>query len=98
MAERSTEHTRELQVTFEYRERPGSLLSMVDNHEFLDQLLESMMTKHYDLYQTRFVKQLAKMKRSAAHLTVSVRRLSEENDLLRAELLAVKSGITQRGV
>jgi glycosyltransferase involved in cell wall biosynthesis len=79
------------QVTFEYRVRPGSLLSMVDNHAFLDHLLEHMMTKHYELYQPRFVKQLAKMKRSAAHLTVSVRRLSEENDLLRKELLAAKS-------
>jgi glycosyltransferase involved in cell wall biosynthesis len=81
------------QVTFDYRVRPGSLLSMVDNHEFLDQLFESLMTKHYELYQPRFVKQLAKMKRSAAHLTVGFRRLSEENDLLKAQLLAAKSEV-----
>jgi glycosyltransferase involved in cell wall biosynthesis len=80
------------QVTFDYRVRPGSLLSMVDNAEFLDRLLESIMTKHYELYQPRLVKQLAKMKRSAAHLTVSVRRLSEENDLLKVQLLEEKSG------
>jgi len=79
------------QVTFEYRVRPGSLLSMVDNAEFLDHLFESLMNKHYELYQPRLVKQLAKMKRSAAHLTVGFRRLSEENDLLRKELLAAKS-------
>jgi glycosyltransferase involved in cell wall biosynthesis len=79
------------QVTFDYRVRPGSLLSMVDNPEFLDPLFESLMTKHYELYQPRLVKQLAKMKRSAAHLTVGFRRLSEENDLLRKELLAAKS-------
>lgn len=78
------------QVTFEYRVKPESLLSLVDNGEFLDQLLEYMMTKHYELYRPRLVKQLAKMKRSSAHLTVSVRRLSEENDLLRRELLAAK--------
>jgi hypothetical protein len=65
---------------------------MVDNEEFLDRLLEFMMTKHFKLYQPRLVKQLAKMKRSAAHLTVSVRRLSEENDLLRRELLAARQG------
>jgi len=86
------------QITFEYRVRAGSLLSMVDNEEFLDQLLESMMTKHYELYRPRLVKQLAKMKRSAAHLTVSVRRLSEENDLLRKELLAAKSGMNKSGL
>ncbi|OLE96846.1 MAG: hypothetical protein AUG75_15395 [Cyanobacteria bacterium 13_1_20CM_4_61_6] len=80
------------QVTFEYRVRPESLLSMVDNAEFLDQLLEYMITKHYELYKPRLVKQLAKMKRSAAHLTVSVKRLSEENDLLRRELLAARQG------
>ena len=78
------------QVTSEYRVRPESLLSMVDNAEFLDQLLEDVITKHYELYKPRLVKQLAKMKRSAAHLTVSFRRLSEENDLLRRELLAAK--------
>jgi glycosyltransferase involved in cell wall biosynthesis len=83
------------QVTFDYRVRPGSLLSMVDDHEFLDQLLEFIMTKHYELYQPRFVKQLAKMKRSAAHLTVSVRRLSEENDLLKIQLLAAKSRMNE---
>jgi glycosyltransferase involved in cell wall biosynthesis len=85
------------QVTFEYRVRPGSLLSMVDNAEFLDHLFESLMTKHYEIYQPRLVKQLAKMKRSAAHLTVSFRRLSEENDLLRKELLAAKSGMNKSG-
>lgn len=83
------------QVTFDYRVRPGSLLSLVDNGDFLDHLLESMMTKHYELYQPRLVKQLAKMKRSAAHLTVSFRRLSEESDLLRKELLAAKSGMNK---
>ena len=55
------------------------------------------MTKHYELYQSRLVKQLAKMKRSAAHLTVSFRRWSEENDLLRKELLAAKSGMNKSG-
>jgi hypothetical protein len=65
---------------------------MVDNAEFLDQLLEYMITKHYELYKPRLVKQLATMKRSAAHLTVSVRRLSEEHDLLRRELLAARQG------
>lgn len=90
-AEKGWRFHRLSQVTFEYRVRPGSLLSMVDNPEFLDQLLESMMIKHNELYQPRFVKQLAKMKRCAAHLTVSVRRLSEESDLLRKELLAAKS-------
>jgi glycosyltransferase involved in cell wall biosynthesis len=79
------------QVTFDYRVRPGSLLSMVDDPEFLDQLLESLMTKHYELYQPRLVKQLAKMKRSAAHLTVSFRRLTEENDRLKLQLSAAKS-------
>lgn len=78
------------QATFEYRVRPESLLSLIDNAEFLDQLLENMITKHCELYKPRLVKQLAKMKRSAAHLTVSVRQLSEENDLLRRELLAAK--------
>jgi glycosyltransferase involved in cell wall biosynthesis len=85
------------QVTFDYRVRPASLLSMVDNEEFLDQLLESVMTKHYELYQPRLVKQLAKMKRNAAHLTVSVRRLSEESDLLRKELSAAKSEMNRFG-
>ena len=91
------------QVTFEYRVRPESLLSMVDNAEFLDQLLEYMMTKHYELYKPRLVKQLARMKRSSAHLTVSVRRLSEdrqkqtlENDSLRIELLAAKQDAVRR--
>jgi hypothetical protein len=62
-----------------------------------------MIAKHYELYQPRLVKQLAKMKRSAAHLTVSVRRLSEENDSLRKELsaakelLAAKSGMNKIG-
>jgi len=37
------------------------------------------------------------MKRSAAHLTVSFRRLSEENDLLRKELLAAKSEVNKIG-
>jgi glycosyltransferase involved in cell wall biosynthesis len=83
------------QITFDYRVRPGSLLSMVDNPEFLDHLFESLMTKHYELYQPRFVKQLAKMKRSAAHLTVSFRRLSEENDLLKVQLLAAKSELNE---
>jgi glycosyltransferase involved in cell wall biosynthesis len=81
------------QVTFEYRVRPDSLLSMVDNAEFLDHLLESMIIKHYELYEPRLVRQLAKMKRSSAHLTVSLRRLSEENDLLRRGLLAAKHEI-----
>ncbi|MGH9763247.1 MAG: glycosyltransferase family 2 protein, partial [Blastocatellia bacterium] len=85
------------QVTFDYRVRPGSLLSMVDNPEFLDHLFESLMTKHYELYQPRFVKQLAKMKRSAAHLTASFRRLSEENDLLKRELAATKSEMDKSG-
>lgn len=85
------------QVTFEYRVRPESLLSMVDNEEFLDRLLESMMTKHHELYKPRLVKQLASMKRSAAHLTVSVRRLSEENDSLRRELSAAKHKDEQSG-
>jgi glycosyltransferase involved in cell wall biosynthesis len=85
------------QVTFEYRVRPESLVSLVDNAEFLDQLLEYMITKHYELYKPRLVKQLAKMKRSAAHLTVSFRRLSEENDLLRRELLAAKHKDEQIG-
>jgi hypothetical protein len=78
------------QVAFEYRVRPGSLLSMVDDAEFLEQLLESMMTKHCELYKPRLVKQLARMKRSSAHLTVSVGLLSKENDSLRQELLAAK--------
>ena len=77
--------------------RPESLLSMVDNEEFLDQLLENMITKHYELYQPRLVNQLARMKRSSAHLTVKVRRLSEENDLLRRELLAAKHKDEQIG-
>ena len=88
------------QVTFEYRVRPESLLSMVDNAEFLDQLLECMITKHHELYKPRLVKQLVRMKRSSAHLTVSVRRLSEdmqkltlENDLLRRELAAKHDAI-----
>jgi hypothetical protein len=50
-----------------------------------------MITKHCELYQPRLVKQLAKMKRSAAHLTVSFRRLSEENDLLKVQFLEAKS-------
>jgi glycosyltransferase involved in cell wall biosynthesis len=79
------------QVTFEYRARPESLLSLVDNEAFLDQLLEYMMIKHYELYSPRLVKQLAKMKRSSAHLTAMVRRLSDENDLLKRELSAAKS-------
>jgi hypothetical protein len=85
------------QVTFEYRVKPESLLSLVDNEVFLDQLLEYMMTKHYELYRPKLVKQLAKMKRSSAHLTVRVRRLSDENDLLRRELLAVKHRDEQIG-
>ena len=76
------------QITFDYRVRPESLISMVDNPEFLDQLLESMMIKHYELYEPRFVKQLAKMKRSSAHLAASINRLSEENEVLRKELSA----------
>jgi glycosyltransferase involved in cell wall biosynthesis len=86
------------QVTFEYRVKPESLLSLVDNEEFLDHLLEYMMTKHYELYRPRLVKQLAKMKRSSAHLTVRVRRLSDENDLLRKELLSAKSGMNKSGL
>ena len=85
------------QVTFDDRVRPGSLLSMVDNPEFLDQLFESLLTKHSEIYQPRLVKQLAKMKRAAAHLTVSFRRLSEENDLLKAQLLAAKSQMNEIG-
>lgn len=96
-AEKGWRFHRLMQVTFEYRARPESLLSMTDNAEFLDQMLESMMTKHYELYKPRLVKQLAKMKRSAAHLTVSVRRLSEENDLLRRELLAAQHRDEQIG-
>ena len=84
------------QVTFDYRVRPESLLSLVDNPEFLDPLFESLMTKHYELYQPRLVKQLAKMKRAAAHLTVSFRRLSEENDSLKKELLAAKESLEAR--
>jgi glycosyltransferase involved in cell wall biosynthesis len=76
------------QITFDYRVRPESLISMVDNPEFLDQLLASMMIKHYELYEPRFVKQLAKMKRSSAHLVASINRLSEENEVLRKELSA----------
>jgi glycosyltransferase involved in cell wall biosynthesis len=83
------------QVTFEYRARPESLLSMVDDAEFLDRMVEYIITKHYELYKPRLVKQLAKMKRSSVHLTVSVRRLTEdrqkltlENDLLRRDLAA----------
>jgi glycosyltransferase involved in cell wall biosynthesis len=85
------------QVTFDYRVRPESLLSMVDNPEFLDHLFESLMTKHYELYQPRLVKQLAKMKRSAAHLTVSFRRLTEENGLLKKELTEAKSAMREIG-
>lgn len=81
------------QITIDYRVKPESLLSMVDNAEFLDQLLEYMTTKHYELYKTRLVKQLVKMKRSSAHLTVSVRRLSEENGLLRRELSAANDAV-----
>jgi glycosyltransferase involved in cell wall biosynthesis len=82
------------QVTFEYRVRPESLLSKVDDAEFLDRLLEYIMTKHYEIYKPRLVKQLAKMKRSSAHLTVSVRKLMLENDLLRQDL-AAKHGALQ---
>ena len=85
------------QVTFEYRVRPGSLLSMVDNPEFLDHLFESLMTKHYEIYQPRLVKQLAKMKRSAAHLTASFRRLTEENEVLKKELTEAKSAMSEIG-
>ena len=46
---------------------------------------------------TATVAAMAKMKRSAAHLTVSFRRLSEENDLLKVELLAAKSEMTKFG-
>src|ERR1700761_4145373 len=53
------------------------------------------MTKHYELYQPRFVKQLAKMKGHLAHFTVKFRRLSEENDLLKVQLLAAQSEINQ---
>ena len=62
-----------------------------------------MITKHYELYQPRLVKQLAKMKRSCAHLTVSVRRLTEEtqkqtseNDLLWRELSDANPDAAQR--
>jgi glycosyltransferase involved in cell wall biosynthesis len=89
-AEKGWRFNRLPQATFEYRVRPESLLSMVENPEFLDHLLEYMITKHYKLYEPRLVKQLAKMKRSAAHLTVTVRRLSKENELLRRELLEAK--------
>jgi glycosyltransferase involved in cell wall biosynthesis len=92
-AERGWRFHRLPQVTFEYRVRPDSLLSMVDNAELLDHLLESMIIKHYELYEPRLVRQLAKMKRSSAHLTVSLRRLSEENDLLRRGLLTAKHKI-----
>lgn len=85
------------QVTFDYRVRPESLLSMVDNPEFLDQLLESMMMKHYELYRPRFVKQLAKMKRSSAHLAASINRLSEENELLRKELSVANERMNLQG-
>jgi glycosyltransferase involved in cell wall biosynthesis len=81
------------QVTFEYRVRPESLLSKVDDAEFLDRLLEYIMTKHYEIYKPRLVKQLAKMKRSSAHLTVSVRKLMLENDLLRQDLAAKHSAV-----
>ena len=86
-AEKEWKFHRLPQITFDYRVRPESLLSMVDNAEFLDQLLETIMIKHDELYKPRVVKQLAKMKRSASHLTLSVRRLAEQNDLLRKELL-----------
>jgi glycosyltransferase involved in cell wall biosynthesis len=75
-------------VTMEYRTRPESLLSMVDDAEFLDKMLEYIITKHYELYKPRLVKQLVKMKRSSVHLTVSVQKLTLENDLLRRDLAA----------
>ena len=92
-AEKGWRFQRLLQVTFDYRMRPESLLSLVDNAEFLDPILERIITKHYQLYQPRLIKQLAKMKRSAAHLTVSVRSLSEENAFLRKELLAAAAEV-----
>jgi hypothetical protein len=42
-------------------------------------------------------KRSAKMKRSAVHLTVSFRRLSEDNDLLKLQLLATKSKVNKFG-
>jgi glycosyltransferase involved in cell wall biosynthesis len=66
------------QVTFEYRVRPESLLSKVDDAQFLDQLLERIMTKHYELYQPRLVKQLAQMKRLSIELGKKLNRLYAE--------------------
>jgi glycosyltransferase involved in cell wall biosynthesis len=66
------------QVTFEYRVRPESLLSKVDDAQFLDQVLERIMTKHYELYQPRLVKQLAQMKRLSIELGKKLNRLHAE--------------------
>jgi hypothetical protein len=66
------------QVTFDYRVRPESLLSRVDGAKVVDQLLELIMSKHYDLYQPRLVKQLAKMKRFSIDLGKRINRQSAE--------------------
>jgi len=66
------------QVTFEYRVRPESLLSKVDDAQFLEQVLERIMTKHYELYQPRLVKQLAQMKRLSIELGKKLNRLYAE--------------------
>lgn len=78
-------------VTFDYRIRPESLLSMVDDAALVERLFAAMIEKHYELYQPRLIKQLAEMKRNSAHLTASVRRLSDENDRLRGELLTTST-------
>src|ERR1051326_73967 len=66
------------QITFDYRVRPGSLLSLTDDVAFLETILERIITKHYELYQPRLVQQLVRMKRSCAHQTRTLNRISEE--------------------
>src|SRR5262249_36542935 len=53
------------EVTFDYRVRPDSLITKVNNPEVLQELLSLIMTKHLHLYESRWIKDLAYFK---AHL------------------------------
>ena len=84
------------QITFDYRVRPGSLLSLTDDVAFLEAILERIITKHYELYQPRLVKQLVRMKRSCAHQTRRLNRISEEHAEERERLTFDVQVLTRR--
>jgi hypothetical protein len=63
-------------VMFDYRVRPGSLISCIDDLEVLRPLLERVMTKHEALYRSRWIPHLVSVKCHAIELGKQVRHLS----------------------